>query len=35
MKIAVYCGSSEGVNPIYKEEAIKLGRYFMKNAYGN
>lgn len=32
MKIAVYCGSNEGVNPIYKNEAIKLGEYFGKNS---
>lgn len=32
MKIAVYCGSSEGVNPIYKKEAIRLGEYFSKNS---
>ncbi len=31
MKIAVYCGSSEGKNEIYKKEAIKLGEYFGKN----
>lgn len=32
MKIAVYCGSSEGHNPIYKSEAIKLGEFFGKNS---
>lgn len=32
MKIAVYCGSSEGVNPIYKSKAIKLGEFFAKNS---
>ncbi|AIF67621.1 LOG family protein [Terribacillus saccharophilus] len=25
--IAVYCGSSNGVHPIYKEEAVRLGKY--------
>ncbi len=31
MKIAVYCGASEGKNKLYKKEAIKLGEYFGKN----
>ncbi len=34
MKIAVYCGSSEGENPIYKQEAIKLGEHFAKHKIG-
>lgn len=31
MKIAVYCGSSKGLNPIYEQKAIKLGEYFAKH----
>jgi len=30
-KIAVFCGSSLGFKTIYKEEATKLGNYFVKN----
>ena len=30
-KIVVFCGSSLGFNPIYKESAIALGNYFVKN----
>jgi uncharacterized protein (TIGR00730 family) len=30
-KIVVFCGSSLGFNPIYKEAAIELGNYFAKN----
>lgn len=30
MKIAIYCGSSFGNNPIYKEETIKLVHYLKK-----
>ncbi len=34
MKIAIYCGSSDGVNPIYKKEAKRLGEYLAKNDIG-
>ncbi len=34
MKIAVYCGSSEGKNPLYKQEAKKLGEFFAHNSIG-
>lgn len=30
-KIVVFCGSSLGFNPIYKEAAISLGNYFVAN----
>ena len=30
-KIVVFCGSSLGFNPIYKEAAIELGNYFVAN----
>ena len=30
-KIGVFCGSSLGFNPIYKEAAITLGNYFVAN----
>lgn len=30
-KICVFCGSSMGNNPIYKETAIELANYFVKN----
>ena len=30
-KIVVFCGSSLGFNPVYKEAAIKLGDYFVAN----
>ena len=33
-KIAVFCGSSLGFNPIYGEAAIELGNYFAKNNIG-
>ena len=33
-KIVVFCGSSLGFNPIYKEAAIELGNYFAKNNIG-
>ena len=33
-KIAVFCGSSLGFNPVYKEAAIELGNYFAKNNIG-
>lgn len=29
-RIVVFCGSSVGFNPIYKNTAINLGRYFVK-----
>lgn len=33
-RIVVFCGSSLGFNPIYKEAAIELGNYFVKNNIG-
>jgi uncharacterized protein (TIGR00730 family) len=33
-KIVVFCGSSLGFNPVYKEAAIELGTYFVKNNIG-
>ncbi|WP_298782402.1 TIGR00730 family Rossman fold protein [uncultured Polaribacter sp.] len=33
-KIVVFCGASLGFNPIYKEAAIELGNYFIKNKIG-
>ena len=30
-KIVVFCGSSLGFNPIFKEAAITLGNYFVAN----
>ena len=30
-KIVVFCGSSLGFNPIYKEAAVTLGNYFVEN----
>ena len=33
-KIVVFCGSSLGFNPVYKEAAIELGNYFVKNKIG-
>ena len=33
-KIVVFCGSSLGFNPIYKEAAIKLGNHFVNNNIG-
>tara|TARA_R110001632_G_scaffold6324_1_gene25713 strand:+ start:52858 stop:53448 length:591 start_codon:yes stop_codon:yes gene_type:complete len=30
-KIVVFCGSSLGFNPVYKEAAIELGNYFVAN----
>ncbi|PQJ77501.1 LOG family protein [Polaribacter glomeratus] len=33
-KIVVFCGSSLGFNPIYKEAAIELGNYFANNTIG-
>jgi len=32
MKICVFCGSSTGKPEIYKNEAIKLAKYFVKNS---
>ncbi len=31
--IAVFCGSSSGVNPIYEQKAIELGIYLGSNGY--
>ena len=33
-KIVVFCGSSLGFNPIYKEAAIALGNHFVNNNIG-
>jgi hypothetical protein len=33
-RVAVFCGSSIGFNPIYAEEAKKLGNYLAKNNIG-
>jgi uncharacterized protein (TIGR00730 family) len=33
-RIVVFCGSSVGFNPIYKEAAIELGNYFAQNQIG-
>jgi uncharacterized protein (TIGR00730 family) len=33
-RIVVFCGSSLGFNPIYKEAAIELGDYFANNKIG-
>ena len=33
-KIVVFCGSSLGFNPVYKENAIELGTYFANNKIG-
>jgi len=33
-KIVVFCGSSLGFNPVYKEAAIELGNYFVNNNIG-
>jgi len=33
-RIVVFCGSSLGFNPIYKEAAIALGNYFVANNIG-
>lgn len=33
-KIVVFCGSSLGFNPIYKNTAIELGNYFVDNKIG-
>jgi uncharacterized protein (TIGR00730 family) len=33
-KVVVFCGSSLGFNPVYKQAAIELGNYFVKNNIG-
>ena len=33
-RIAVFCGSSVGFNPIYKNAAVELGNYLAKNNIG-
>ena len=33
-RIVVFCGSSLGFNPVYKEAAIELGNYFANNKIG-
>ena len=33
-KVAVFCGSSLGFSEVYKNDAIKLGRYFADNNIG-
>ncbi len=33
-RIAVFCGSSQGFNKIYKESAIAVGKFFIKNKIG-
>jgi len=33
-RIVVFCGSSLGFNPIYKEAAVALGNYFVHNNIG-
>ncbi|MGJ8743699.1 TIGR00730 family Rossman fold protein [Polaribacter sp.] len=33
-RIVVFCGSSLGFNPIYKEAAVALGNYFANNRIG-
>ena len=33
-KIVVFCGSSLGFNPVYKQAAIALGNYFANNKIG-
>lgn len=33
-RIAVFCGSSQGFNKIYKETAIEVGNYFANNHIG-
>ena len=33
-RIVVFCGSSLGFNPIYKEAAVALGNYFVDNNIG-
>ena len=33
-KIAVFCGASIGFNPIYKDDALRVGAYFGKHKIG-
>ncbi|UAM96865.1 TIGR00730 family Rossman fold protein [Polaribacter litorisediminis] len=33
-KVVVFCGSSLGFNPVYREAATDLGNYFVKNNIG-
>ncbi len=33
-RIAVFCGSSQGFNKIYKESAVTVGKYFIKKQIG-
>ena len=33
-RIVVFCGSSLGFNPMYKQAAIELGNYFVNNNIG-
>ncbi|MCL4133782.1 UNVERIFIED_CONTAM: hypothetical protein GTU68_055219 [Idotea baltica] len=33
-RIVVFCGSSLGFNPVYREAAIELGNYFVNNNIG-
>lgn len=33
-KVVVFCGSSLGFNPIYKDTAVELGNYFAQNNIG-
>ena len=33
-KVVVFCGSSTGFNPVYREAAIELGNYFARHAIG-
>lgn len=33
-RIVVFCGSSLGFNPVYKEAALELGNYFVNNNIG-
>ena len=33
-KVAVFCGSSIGFSEVYKNDAIKLGNYFVENKIG-
>ena len=33
-KVAVFCGSSLGFSEVYKNDAIKLGNYFVENKIG-
>lgn len=34
MRIAVYCGSGLGLNPIYAEKATELGVVLAENGHG-